>query len=123
MKVLTFLPYEMGSKDEEGRAPIHARAFTVALLASGNLPSGPSAKDTARVVRVFEKIQKLSVKDKEGRRLNPQGGQLLLEHEELETLKAAIDKIRENVPAAQGDSVVFLDELIASAPEEAKDLH
>jgi hypothetical protein len=120
VKLLNFNSYDIESKDDMDRAPAVARAWTIAILAAQNAPAGKSAGETARAVRVYDKIRSLAVREGDNRRLNPTGGSLVFEHEELESLKASVDLFRANVMAGQADALVFLDELIANAPEQAK---
>ena len=121
MKAITFPAYSRDEKDEVGRPSVVGRAWTIALMASANAPAGPNAERTAQVVKVYNKIKKVMVREGDDRYLNPEGGLVLLEDSEIKVFKESLDRFRENVVGAQADALVWLDEAIASANDVPKD--
>lgn len=119
MKILKLESYEPGYKDDLGRSAVVSRAWVVLWSAASSAPAG-SVESTAKGVRVFGKLKNMSERsgsEGESRRLRPEGADLYLSIEELEWLKQALTKFRDNVPVAQADALVYLDELISKAPE------
>lgn len=124
MKVLTFPDYVRGEKDEVGRPNVAARAWYIALLAVSQAPSGPTAERSAQVNKLYNAFRSLMATEGAGdqleRFLKPAGGSFTLEDAEVKVLKEIIDGFRGNVTGAGSDALVYLDQLIANAPEQPK---
>ena len=125
MKILTFPDYSREEKDDVGRPPVQARAWFIAFLAVSQAPSGPTAERSAYVSRLYNAFKGLMLTEKQAdgapeRYLNPAGGSFVLEEAEIKVLKEIIDDFRKQVTGAGADALVFLDQLIANAPEQAK---
>jgi hypothetical protein len=124
VKVLTFPAYNRVEKDDMGRPAVAARAFWIAFLAVSQAPSGPNAERSSQVhniYRAFKSLLKMEgVGTDQERFLNPEGGSFVLEEVEIKVLKEIIDGFRQNVTGAGSDSLVYLDQLIANAPEQPK---
>lgn len=121
MKILVFPAYSRTEKDEVGRTSIVGRAWALLMTACANAPSGPNAARTALVVKVYNKVKSLLQMTNDERYLRTDGGEIAFENEEMKVLGENLDKFRENVPAAQADAIVWLDEAIAAAPEVPAD--
>lgn len=121
MKVLTFPAYSRTEKDDMGRAPVAARAWSLAMSVAANTPAGPGAERSAQVVAIYNAFKALAQQRGDDRFLNENGGVVKLENAELKVFTDSLDKFREQVIGAQADALVFVDQLIAGATEEAKD--
>lgn len=121
MKILTFPGYSRTEKDDVGRLSVIGRAWALLMTACANAPSGPNAERTALVVKVYNKVKSLLQSVNDERYLRTDGGEIAFESAEIKVLTENLDKFRENVPAAQADALVWLDEAIAAAPEVPAD--
>lgn len=124
MKLLTFPGYTRGEKDEMGRPVVQSRAWYILMLAVSQAPSGPNAERSNQVSKLYNAVRSIMKSEGTGdqaeRFLNPNGGQFVLEDAEVKVLREIIDGFRANVTGGGADALVFLDELITHAPEQAK---
>jgi hypothetical protein len=124
MKVFNFPGYTRGDKDEMGRPPVQSRAWYITMLAVSQAPSGPTAERSAQVNRLYNAVRSImsteGTGDTQDRFLKPEGGTFTLENAEVKVLKEIIDEFRKNVTGGGSDALVFLDELIANAPDHLK---
>lgn len=124
MKVLTFPAYSRTEKDDMGRPAVQARAFWIGFLAAAQAPSGPNAERSAYVHNIYKAFKSIlrmeGIGTDQERFLDPNGGSFVLEEAEIKVLKEIIDGFRQNVTGAGADSLVYLDQLIANAPEQPK---
>lgn len=123
MKVFVFPGYVRGEKDDLGRPAVQSRAAYIATLAVSQAPAGPTAERSSQVNKIFNAVRSIMSVEGEDRFLNPAGGQFTLEDSEVKVLKEIIDGFRANVTGAGSDALVFIDQLIANAPEFKKDVN
>lgn len=124
MKLIQFPSYARTFRDDVGRPAVQARAWYIAFAAVGQSPSGPTAERSAQVNKLYNGLKDLMQTEGEGdeqkRFLKPEGGTLIVEDAEIKTFREIIDGFRANVSGAGSDALVFLDTLIANAPESPK---
>lgn len=124
VKVFNFPSYNREEKDEVGRPAIQSRAWFIAMLAASQAPAGPTAERSAQVNKIYNGVRSLMKTEGTGqeqqRFLNPEGGQFTLEEAEVKVFKEIIDGFRNQVSGAGADALVYLDQLIAGAPEQLK---
>ena len=127
MKLLTFPGYDRTEKDDLGRPAVQARAWYIAFLAISQAPSGPTAERSNQVNKLYNAFRKLLQSEGTGQQterfLRPEGGEFALEDAELRLFKEIIEEFRKNVTGAGADALVYLDTLVASAPEVPKIVH
>lgn len=118
LRDLVFSPYDPSTRDEFGFAPLASRAFILLYQAIANAPSG-NIEQTHRGVSVFNKIKKSSESSGSdgNRRLRVGGATIRLTNEELEYSRKMLERTRDNIPVAQADALLHLDELFTKAPE------
>ena len=121
MKVFTVPAYNPEEKDDLERPAVQARAWYIAFAALSQAPSGPTAERSHQVNRIYGALKSglQTTGDKE-RRLNPNGVEFVLEDAEIKVFKEILDGFRNNVTGAGSDALVFIDHLIANAPEQPK---
>lgn len=121
MKIISFPAYSRTEKDDMGRAPAVARAWSIAMSVAANTPAGPGAERSAIVLAIYNALKGLAEVRGDERYLKEAGGTLTLENSEVKVFTESIDKFREQVNGAQADALVLLDQLIAAATEQPKD--
>lgn len=117
MRRLTLGSYDPAARDDMGQAPLPSRAWVLLWIGTANFPAG-NVEQTARGVAVYQGLKGISepTPGQEGnRRLKPAGGSLLLEEQEFNLLRDALGKMREQIPIANGDALMYLDKAFKSA--------
>lgn len=124
MKLFVFPGYTRGEKDEMGRPAVQSRAWYIAMLAVSQAPSGPTAERSAQVNKLYNAVRSIMATqgagDEQERFLAPAGGQFTLEDAEVKVFAEIVNDFRKNVTGGGADALVFLDQLIANAPEQPR---
>lgn len=110
---LMFPSYDPAARDAYGFAPLASRAWLLLWQAIAAAPSG-NVEQTVRGVTVFGKLKEISEPGDGGRRLCQAGAMLSLTSEERDYARHMLERIRDQVPIAQGDALIYLDGLLAA---------
>jgi len=99
---------------------VQLRAFYILFGAVAQAPAGPTAQRSAQVNRLYNAIRTLLKIEGDERFLKLEGGSFTLEEAEIPVLQDVLNGFRNNVSGSGADALVWLDNLIATAPETLK---
>lgn len=117
MRKLKLDSYDPSTRDDLGQVSAVSRAWVLLWVGTANFPSG-NVEQTARGMAVYKALRSVSEPTpdvKDSRRLKPSGASLLLEEGEFKLLQDVVTKMREQIPIANADALVYLDDAFKNA--------